>query len=58
MVRLVKKGDIEDKMSKYLIVERDEKLMPVYSLKKDAPLDVQEYFKKWVKDMTKNKELK
>ncbi len=58
MLRLVEKGDIEDKLSKYLVVKRDKKLMPSYSLKKDAPLDVQEYFRKWLKDVPEDKELK
>ena len=58
MARLVIKGSLEDKMHKYLIVKHDDRFMPHYSLANNAPKEIQEYFKKWIKEMTKVSDLK
>lgn len=50
MVRIIKKGSIDEKLHKYLIIGNDKDYNPVFSLKDDAPEDVKEYFPIWDKN--------
>ena len=50
MIRLVQKGTLEDRLYEYLGQTIDKDLRPYFYLKKNAPLDLVNYFPLWYKE--------